>query len=90
MIGLEEIDALLDLSQDLGELLWILDCFVVIEDVSALFLVLVMQLVFLDFSDYASQDVLSIKNDHACLLEISGASLDYGFVVSYALKVVCV
>ena len=60
MIGLEKIDALLDLSQDFSKLLWVLDCFVVIEDVGALFLVLVMQLVFLDFAHDAGQDVFSI------------------------------
>ena len=90
MIGLEKIDALLDLSQDFSKLLWVLDCFVVIKDVSALFLVLVMKLVFLDFAHDASQDVFTIEDDHTCLLEVPGAGLDHSFVVSDALKVVCV
>ena len=59
-----------------------------IENVGALLLVLVVLLVLLNFTDNASQDILSVKYHHASLLEVPRASLHDSLVISNALQVI--
>ena len=60
LVSLEKVDSLLDLGQDFFKLRWFFDCLVMIKNVCALFLVFVVLLMFLNFTDNACKYVFSI------------------------------
>ena len=71
MICLEKVDSSLNLLQHFLKLYWVLNRFFVVQNVRASLLILVVQLMFLDFFDNAAQHILPIEDHHARLLEVS-------------------
>ena len=79
-VRLEEIYSLLNLYQHFLKFNRIFDCFIMVENIGAFFLIFVVLLMFLNFTYHACEHIFSIQDHHTCLLEIACTSHNHRFV----------